>query len=309
MLKTSLKLIKMNFIEKLPIPITGVILALVSLGVICNDYHPYLKYIFGLAGCVFLILILTKAVFYSNEIKNDFKNPIILSSSGTFSMSLMLLSTYIITFNPIFAHTLWILGICLQILLIIYFTHHFIIHNFDITNVYPSYWIVYIGITMGAITSQSHNIKEIGFILFLIGFIAMIITLPILIYRYIKYPEIPNDNKPLICIFTALFSILIVGYTSSSPTISNTFLLALYSISCIFYIFSLYKLISYRKLNFYPSFSAFTFPFVISANATKQLNKIYPNLMIDNILTIELTIAIILVVYVIYKYLKYLKTI
>ena len=308
MLKTSLKLTKMNFIEKLPIPITGVILALVSLGVICSDYHPYLKYIFGFAGCVFLIMILIKTVFYSNEIKNDLKNPIILSCSGTFSMSLMLLSTYIIPFNLFFAYALWIFGICLHILLIIYFTYHFIIHNFNITNVYPSYWIVYIGITMGAITSQSHNIEKIGFILFLIGFTAMIITLPLIIYRYIKYPEIPNRNKPLICIFTALFSILIVGYTSSAPTISNTFLLVLYSISCIFYIFSLYKLISYRKLNFYPSFSAFTFPFVISANATKQLNKIYPNLMIDNILTIELTIAIILVVYVIFRYLKYLKT-
>ena len=297
----------MNLIEKLPIPITGVILALVSLGVICQDYHLYLKYIFGFAGCIFLILILIKAVFYSNKIKNDLKNPIILSSSGTFSMSLMLLSTYIINFNPIFAYNIWILGICLHILLMIYFTYHFIIRDFDITNVYPSYWIVYVGITMGAITSHSHNIENIGFILFIIGFTAMLITLPLMIYRYLKYPKIPDANKPLTCIYTALFSILIVGYTSSAQSISNSFLLVLYSLSCIFYIFSLYKLISYRKLDFYPSFSAFTFPFVISANATKQVAKIYPNFMMDNILTIELLLSIILVAYVIFRYLKFLK--
>ena len=48
MLKTSLRWNKMNFIEKLPLPVTGIILALISLGVICSDYHPYLKYIFDL---------------------------------------------------------------------------------------------------------------------------------------------------------------------------------------------------------------------------------------------------------------------
>ena len=307
MLKTSLILIKMNFIEKLPIPITGVILALVSLGVICSDYHPYLKYIFGFGGCVFLILILTKAIFYSNEIKNDLKNPIILSSSGTFSMSLMLLSTYIINFNPIFAYSIWILGICLHILLMIYFTYNFIIHNFNINDVYPTYWIVFVGITMAAITSHSHNIEEIGFIFFIFGFIAMLITLPLMIYRYINYKNIPTMNRSLICIFTALFSILIVGYSNTSENISITFIMILYCISCLFYIFSLYKLLNYRKLDFYPSFSAFTFPFVISANATKQIFLITKNTIINNLLTVELIISIIIVIYVLVNYLKYLK--
>ena len=299
----------MSIIEKLPLPVCGLILALFSLGNLTQNIHPYLKYTFGFIGCVFLILIILKVILYHENIKDDFKNPVILSSCGTFSMALMISSTYIISFTPTFAYAIWIIGLSLHILLMIYFTYHFIIRKFDISMVYPSYWIVYVGITMGAITSHSHNIEEIGFIFFIIGFIAMLATLPLILYRYVRYPNIPDANKPLICIYTALFSILIVGYSNSAQYFSNSFIMILYALSCIFYIFSLYKLISYRNLKFYPSFSAFTFPFVISALATKQITlKISTHPLLTNLLTIQTTIAVLLVFYVIFKYLNFLKT-
>ena len=298
----------MNIIKNTPIPIAGLMLALLSLGNLLQDIHPYLRYLLGTFGVLILILIVLKVIVYPQDIKNDFKNPVIVSSSGTFSMSLMLLSTYLLQFMPSIAYTIWIIGIVLHIMLMIYFTYHFIISEFDISTVYPSYWIVFVGITMAAITSQAHEVQEIGFIFFIIGFIAMTITLPLVIYRYVTCSEIPDMNKPLICIFTALISILIVGYLNSSPNISIEFLIGLYLIACIFYIFAFYKFIEYRNLDFYPSFAAFTFPFVISALATKGILKtVSPNILLNGILTIETAIAILIVLYVSVKYLKFLK--
>ena len=298
----------MNLIKNIPIPICGLILALLSLGNLTQDLHPYLRYLFGGIGLIFLILILLKIFFYPKEIKEDFKNPVIVSSSGTFSMSLMILSTYIIQFNSTLAYAIWICGIALHILLMIYFTYHFIVHNFNISNVYPSYWIVFIGITMAAITSSIHGTEEIGFLFFIIGFIAMLITLPLVVYRYLKDPDVPDMNKPLICIFTAILSILIVGYLNSAQNISNEFITILYIFACIFYIFALFKFIQYRNLEFYPSFAAFTFPFVISALATKGvLTDIGYGEMLNPILKIETAIAIIIVAYVFVRYLKFLK--
>ena len=298
----------MNLIEKIPIPVSGLILALFSIGNLFNGVNPLLKYMFGAIALIFLILLVLKVILYPKYIKDDFKNPVIVSSSGTFSMSLMILSTYLIPYVPTAAYTLWIIGIALHISLMIYFTYNFIISSFDISTVYPTYWIVYVGITMGAITSHSHNIESIGFIFFAIGFIGMLITTPAVIYRYIKHPQIPNMNKPLICIFTALFSILIVGYLNSSPNMSYEFMIGLYIIACIFYIFSLYKFISYLKLEFYPSFSAFSFPFVISAVATKEIaNKLPSNFIVENILILQSIIALILVIYVLVRYLIFLK--
>lgn len=298
----------MNLIKNIPIPICGLILALLSLGNLTQDIHPYLRYLFGGIGFGFLILMILKIIFYSESIKDDFKNPVIASSSGTFSMSLMILSTYFIEFNPSLSFGIWICGIALHILLMIYFTYHFIVHNFNISNVYPSYWIVYIGITMGAITSNVHGIEEMGFLFFIIGFIAMLITLPLVIYRYIKDPNIPDVNKPLICIFTALLSILIVGYLNSAQSISTEFVTVLYVLACAFYIFALSKFIEYRNLDFYPSFAAFTFPFVISALATKGvLTKIGYTTILNPILKIEIAVAIVIVLYILIRYLKFLK--
>lgn len=298
----------MNIIKNIPIPIAGLILALVSLGNLLNDIHPYLKYLFGTIGLIFLALLLLKVILYPKIIKNDLKNPIILSSSGTFSMSLMVLSTYLIPFIPLLGYNVWIIGIILHLLLIIFFTYHFVIRNFNISNVYPTWWIVYVGITMAAITSHAHNVEEIGFIFFIIGFISMILTLPLVIYRYLKNKNIPEINKPLICIFTAVLSIIIVGYLNSSQNPSQNFVLILYSISCIFYLFSLYKFISYRNLDFYPTFAAFTFPFVISALSTKETySLIKPNIILANVLSLETVIAIVIVCYVLLRYLKFLK--
>ena len=298
----------MNIIKNIPIPISGLILALLSLGNLTQDIHPTLRLLFGSVGVIFLILIIIKVILYHEDIKNDFKNPVITSSSGTFSMSLMILSTYLISFIPNIAYTIWIIGIGLHIMLMIYFTYHFIIGKFDINAVYPTYWIVFVGITMAAITSHAHSVEETGFIFFIIGFIAMAITLPLVIYRYIKYSDVPDMNKPLICIFTAVLSILIVGYLNSAQSINTTFLIGLYSIACIFYIFAFCKLIEYRNLDFYPSFSAFTFPFVISALATKGvLGIVGKNSLLNTILIIETAIAIIIVIYVLIRYIKFLK--
>ena len=298
----------MNIIKNLPIPISGLILALLSLGNLLQDIHPHIRYLFGFIAIIFIILLILKVILYPEDIKNDLKNPVILSSSGTFSMSLMLLSTYLSSFMSSIAYTIWIIGISLHILLMIYFTYRFIIRDFDILTVYPTYWIVYVGITMGAITAPTYGIKEIGFICFIIGFISMLLTTPLVIYRYAKYPDIPDSNKATTCIFTALFSILIVGYLNSAPFIFNEFLFALYCIACAFYIFAFYKVVEYRNLDFYPSFSAFTFPFVISALATKAVIKIVgSNTALSLILTFETLIAVVLVFYVLSEYMKYLK--
>lgn len=297
----------MNLIKKLPIPVSGLILASLSLGNLLQNIHPSLRFLFGAIGIIFLILILLKVVLYPQLIKDDFKNPVIASSSGTFSMSLMILSTYLMPFMPGISYTIWIIGIVLHILLIIYFTYHFIVHNFDISNVYPSYWIVYVGITMAAITANVHGINDADFIFFIIGFVGMLVSTPLVLYREFVYDKIPEMNRPLTCIFTALFSILIVGYVNSADIISNEFLTVLYTIASIFYIFAIYKLIRNIKIRFYPSFAAFTFPFVISALATKGVLGTLKIGLLNYVLALQTVIATVLVVYVLIKYIKFLK--
>lgn len=296
----------MNIVEKLPIPISGLILAILSLGNLLQVYNPILKLLCGFISFILIFMLALKLVFYPGVVRSDLSNPIILSNSGTFSMALMILSTYINSFNADLALGVWILGVALHILLIMCFTYRYIIQQFDIKGVYPSYWIVFVGITMAAITAHVHGLFEITFIFFLFGFLMMILTLPLVIYRYFKYPNVPNQNKPLICIFTAIISILIVGYTNSFNVVFNEFLILMYVVAFLFFLFAFVKVIEYRNLDFYPSFSAFTFPFVITAIASTEISKIYDVNILNVIILIQTIIAIIMVIYVFYKYLEFL---
>ena len=298
----------MNLIKKLPLAITGLILAILSLGKIFTDYSN----IFLIIGSLLILLILIKFIFENELFCKELNNLIPLSTFGTFSMALMLLSTYINPIHPSFtkyiALGIWIIGILLHIFIIIQFTRKYVLKNFDIGNVYASWWIVYIGITMAAITAPAFNLAQYGYIFFGFGFILMIPTLILVSYRYIKYNEIDDKNKPFICIYAAILSILLVGYVNSFA-INGTFLKLIYIIACIFYIFALFNAIKFliiERIKFMPSFSAFTFPFVISAIATGAVYNFFKINLLNYLFNIQGIIALILVIFVGYNYFKFL---
>lgn len=298
----------MNIIRNLPLAITGLILAILSLGKIFADFSS----IFFIIGSVLIFLVLLKLVLHFEAFNKELNQLIALSTFGTFSMALMLFSTYL---KPLFlplsqtiAFGIWILGIIIHLTIIILFTKNYILANFDIENVFATWWIVYIGITMAAITAPAYDLQQYGFIFFGIGFILMIPTLILISYRYLKFTAIEDKNKPFICIYTALLSILLVGYVNAL-NINGNFLSVIYLLACIFYIFAIYqaiKLIIIDKLRFMPSFSAFTFPFVINAIATGEAYKFFGLSILNYLFHIQAIIALVLVIFVFYNYLKFL---
>ncbi|MDO5826504.1 MAG: hypothetical protein Q4Q22_08990 [Methanosphaera sp.] len=116
---------------------------------------------------------------------------------------------------------------------------------------------------------------------------------------------VTNDAfKPLICIYTAILSILIVAYLYSFNEANYNFLVIMYIFATLFYILAFYKFIEYRNLDFYPSYSAYSFPFVISLIATYNMYKIFNTTLLEYLLIIESVIAVFCVFYVLYQYLK-----
>ena len=64
----------MNIVEKLPLPASGLILALFSLGNLLQDIHPSLRYLWGAVGAVFLILILLLFILYLHKKLSNYRN-------------------------------------------------------------------------------------------------------------------------------------------------------------------------------------------------------------------------------------------
>ena len=297
-------------IKKVPVPLCGVMLGLAALGNLLQSYSEGIRYVCGIFAAFLLVLVLLKLIMFPQMIKEDMKNPIMASVAGTFPMALMLLSTYVKPFIGKGAYYIWLFAIALHVVLIVYFTVKFIA-KLQMPKVFASYFIVYVGIVVASVTAPAYEKISIGTVAFWFGFVTLVLLLILVTYRYVKFKKVPDPAKPLICIYAAPTSLCIAGYIQSVTPKSYGFILAMLAVATVIYIFALVKAVGYLKMPFYPSYAAFTFPFVISAIASKQTMACAANMgkplpFLKYVVLIETVIAVILVVYTFVRYMGFL---
>lgn len=118
----------MDMIKKIPVPICGVALGCAALGNLLQSYSEALRMVCGVVSALFLLLFIIKVVAFPKLFAEDMTNPIMASVSGTFSMALMLLSTYIKGYLGAadVAFVVWVVAIALHVALIVFFTAKFV---------------------------------------------------------------------------------------------------------------------------------------------------------------------------------------
>ncbi|MFL0268982.1 TDT family transporter [Candidatus Clostridium radicumherbarum] len=299
-----------NVIKKVPIPLAGLILAFATVGNLVQSYGAVYRNIFGSIAALLLLLLLIKLVTYPKDIIEHLQNPIVASVSPTFAMGLMILSTYLKPYFPKAAFGMWVMGLILNIILIIYFTKKFIF-NFNIQRLFPSYFIVYVGIVAASVTAPAYNQNSIGQAVFWFGFVLYLLLLPIVIYRVFVVKSIPEPAMPTIAIMAAPASLCLTGYLACFQAKDFSIVVFLGILSFIMFLGVLLYLPKLLKLKFYPSFSSFTFPLAISAVAMKQTNayllKLHKTLYLLNyIVKFQEILTIVIILYVLIKYLQFL---
>lgn len=299
-----------KIVKKLPVPIVALMLALAATGNLVLSYGNLYRNIFGILAAIILVLVLIKIIKYPKEVSENLNNPVVASVFPALSMGIMLMATYIKPLVPSLAFIIWIIGLILHIVLILFFTKKHVL-DFNIKKVFPSWFIVYVGIVVGSVTAPAFEMTDIGQILFWFGLISYLILLPINLKRVLKVKEIPEPALPTIVIFAAPGSLCLAGYMSSFQN-KNMFLvwllliLSQFTLLCV-----LLQLPKLLKLPFYPSYSAFTFPLVISAISIKLTNGFLINTgkeitILRYIVKFEELLAIVIVLYVLLRYINFL---
>ena len=299
----------MEKIKRVPLAISGVMLGMAALGNLVQSYGEGIRLIFGGVAFVLLLLLLCKAIFFPQVIKEEFSNPIGAGVTATFPMSLMLFSVYAKPFLPVIAFPLWCVAILLQVLLFLYFSKCYVLH-FEEKNVHTVWFITYVGIVVASLTSPAYQMQPLGQGIFYFGFIALLILLVVVTKRYATLP-VPEPAKPLMMIYAAPMALCTAGDNQAFAEKNQSFLLFLLLATSILYLFALLKSISFLKLPFYPSYAAFTFPFVISAIATKQrvmvLGKMGMNLsFMQPVVLLETIIAAALTIYACLRFMEHI---
>lgn len=306
-----------KFLASLPLPICGVMLGLAALGnllqaVLTNllgaaALGDGLRYVCGALAAVLWILLVLKGIFCFAGVKKALQDPIIASVSGTFSMATMLLAVYAKPFiGAAPAMVIWFAAIALHVLLILWFTVKFVLH-LKLEQVFASYYIVYVGIAVASITAPAFSLPAVGAAAFWFGFVCLIALLVLVTFRYGKLP-VKEPAKPLFCIYAAPISLCLAGYIQSVTPKAPAMVIGMLIVSSAILVLVLCFLPKFLRLRFYPSYAAFTFPFVITAIAALQsmscLNTLgMPQPWLKYVVLVETCIATILVVYAFVRYL------
>ena len=297
-----------SFLKALPLPIAGVALGLAALGNLLQSYSETVRLFFGAISLLLWLCLVLKAAVCWKGVCQAMQDPIVASVAGTFPMTTMLLSACALPFIGAAARVVWYVGIGLHIALIIWFTAKFLV-KFDLSKVFASYYIVYVGIVVASLTAPAFGMTDtVGTWSFWFGFVCLLLLLVLVTVRYSRLPVGKDPAKPIFCVYAAPVSLCLAGYVQSVAQKSPAMVIGLLVVSTAIYLMVLVRLIGFLRLPFYPSYSAFTFPMVITAIAAKQASACLTNMGYDvswlsPVVLVETVIAAVLVVYVLLRYL------
>lgn len=301
-----------KLLKAIPIPFAGVMLGLAALGNLLQSYSEGIRLFFGALAAIIWVLLVLKVIFCWPGVKAAMDDPVVASVSGTFPMATMLLSVYAKPFVGPTAQFIWYLGIALHVALILWFTVKFMLKPV-MPKVFASYFIVYVGIVVASLTAPAYEMTAtIGTWCFWFGFICLLGLLAFVGYRYVKFPVKMAPPQPLVCIFAAPAALCLAGYIQSVAPKSIGMIYFMLVLSQALYVMVLLKLPKLLKLPFFPSYAAFTFPFVITAISAKQsmacLAKLNaPAPWLSTVVLVETIIAAVLVVYALVRYIMALN--
>lgn len=292
----------MGLIKKVPLPLSALMLGTAALGNLVQSYGETYRAICGILAAILLVLLILKLVMFPQMIAEDLKNPIMAGVSGTFPMALMILSTYLVTLAPGLAFGVWGFAILLHVALIVLFTVRFVVRGFELKNVFTVWYIVYVGIAAAGVAAPVFDRTDVGAITFWFGIVCTVILLVLVTVRYVKVP-VPQPAKPLAMIYAAPISLCVAAYVQSVASKSLPLLLVMSVASNIVYVIAMVMSLRYLAQQFYPSWGAYTFPFVITAIATKQTMACAAKLgspmpALGPIVAIETALAVAFIVYI-----------
>ncbi len=251
---------------------------------------------------IFLVLTIIyalKILFFWKEIKDEFNNPIKLSFFPTFSISLLLLSIAIMPLNLILSEIIWLVGTVIHftgtLKIVSIWIHH---TKFEITHMNPAWFIPAVGNILVPIVGSHLGFFEISWFFYSIGLFFWIILLIIFFNRIIFHSPLSEKLLPTMFILIAPPAVGFISLTKLTGDIGD-FHKILYYFSFFLTILLFLQINIFKKIKFYLSWWAYSFPIsaitiatVLMFQKTKIIVFKYISLFLFMILVLMIIILI-----------------
>jgi tellurite resistance protein len=207
-----------------------------------------------------LSIYVAKWLYYRDAVLAELKHPIKLNFFPTISISLILLSIAVLHLNQSVAHGLWLAGVSLHFILMLYVLHVWINHKqFEIHHLNPAWFIPAVGNVLVPIAGTSLGYHEISWFFFSIGLVFWIILLTIIFNRILFHHPLPDHLAPTLFILIAPPSAGFLSYVKLTHGLDG-FARVLYYVGLFFTLFLFTQLPRLLKLPFFLSWWAYSFP-------------------------------------------------
>ena len=297
-----------EFVRNLPVPICGLALGAASLDrFLLQNYDSYEFSIFAAVSAFLVMLFTLKILFGADVLRKDIGNPVLFGVLPTYPMTIMILATYMMDASETVAKILWICSLVSMFLMMPLFVRRFAV-SFDIRNVFPSWFVMFIGCVVSSVTSTAMGFTDIGKMVFIFGLSSYAVLLPMILYRVIAVKGISEPVMPNLAIFAAPPNLLLVGYLTAYAGNANETMVGLLAVmGIVSYIAVLICVPFMVKRKFYPSYGALTFPLVISTVSIHMVGSFYglSNGVFGALEVVSAIVAMTSVVYVLLRYVTF----
>lgn len=292
-----------SVIRALPLGVSGLMLGLVALANLLNQISSGIGYPFLALAVGIFVSLMIKFCSDFRQVRHELTSVLPLSSFGTFSMTLLLVAGQ--SFLPLTLRlVIWTLGLALHLCLILHFSLK-IYRHWLWEEVYPSWFIIYVGIAAASITAPAVQQILIGKIAFYLAFLAYLTLMALVLYRLIFVRKIAEPLRANLAITAAPSSLLLLA--CHALDFSHHWIVGLIIASQGFYGLTFYLLRRLPRQAFNPTWAALTFPSVSTALALKlSLAKLQLTAPVFSfLLAFEISLATGLVCYVTVNFLLY----
>lgn len=296
----------MENIKRIPVPTAGLMLSLATIGNLVGEYSATVRLIFGGIAAILFVLLTLKILTNFRGFQAGMRDPVAAPVFAGYSMTIILLASYLRPYVAVGAEVLWYVGIAAHFAFIVFFTVRFAAKH-DLATVYASWFVPYAGMFLVGITEPVFYPPTGGFSLGKAGFyfslIAYLFLLPVILYRIHRFGQIDEASMPSIAVACSPGSLMLASYLNAFADKNRIIVLIFLIVSQALYLYVLLQLPKLLTRPFSPCFASFTFPFAISAVA---LNLTYgyfhalggaPRLLLWAVKFEEL-LAVVLVLYV-----------
>lgn len=293
-----------------PITSFAIIMGLSGLTIVFSKFYhmqwmPKIFYDVSLFFTLSLFLILAllyglKAVNYFEEVKADFNHRIRINFFSAISISILLLSIAFMTYWPFLSLILWWLGTILHTLIMFYTISYWVQHNFEIHFMNPAWFIPVVGSMLVPIAGVEYMPKILSFFYFGSGFFFWIILFAIFFNRAIFHHQIPQKFIPTLFILIAPPAIGFIAYIRIAQS-WDAFAIFLLFVAYFFVVLLLFLYKSFKNLQFYISWWAFTFPLMAITIASVVAFQISTLAIFKYMAFILIVVAVFAVVFITWK--------